>query len=323
MAADQAKDRRRHPSVTPVCVGSAPVGNGIAGPPAAGLLGTAATALGRRLAQSAPGPALARLLADIDPDTTSDADLVEATAAASRQEAWTHSRTARFASALAHRPSMNPAWSSTLTPRPEHGCVAGEELALRLGVSVRAARTLVREGVAYDGQLADTGRALAAGRLDVTKARMVVARLDGLPWEITDPVEERILPDADHRTSTQLRRDLERALIELDARTAITAHQDARTRRRVEHPRPLPDGMASMWCVMTAIDAARMDCVLNHAARAARSLGDPRTLDQLRADGLRDLVIGDHHPHQTPTASPRHIPPPGHHHYPHRPADRP
>jgi hypothetical protein len=36
-----------------------------------------------------------------------------------------------------------------------------------------------------------------------------------------------------------------------------------------------------------------LDGVLEHTARAARAIGDPRTLDQLRADGLRDLVVGD------------------------------
>jgi hypothetical protein len=51
--------------------------------------------------------------------------------------------------------------------------------------------------------------------------------------------------------------------------------------------------MASMWLVLAAEDATRVDGVLDHAARAAKAAGDDRTLDQLRADGLRDLVVGD------------------------------
>ncbi|MET0435838.1 MAG: hypothetical protein ABW025_16870, partial [Cellulomonas sp.] len=42
-----------------------------------------------------------------------------------------------------------------------------------------------------------------------------------------------------------------------------------------------------------AADALRVDGVLTHAAKTAKALGDDRTLDQLRADGLRDLVVGD------------------------------
>jgi len=51
--------------------------------------------------------------------------------------------------------------------------------------------------------------------------------------------------------------------------------------------------MAAMWVVLAAEDATRVDGVLHHTARTAKALGDPRTLDQLRADGFRDLVVGD------------------------------
>uniref|UniRef100_UPI001C30C04B hypothetical protein n=1 Tax=Cellulomonas sp. GbtcB1 TaxID=2824746 RepID=UPI001C30C04B len=50
--------------------------------------------------------------------------------------------------------------------------------------------------------------------------------------------------------------------------------------------------MASMWLVLYAADALRVDGVLTHAAKTAKALGDARTLDQLRAHGLRDLVVG-------------------------------
>jgi hypothetical protein len=51
--------------------------------------------------------------------------------------------------------------------------------------------------------------------------------------------------------------------------------------------------MAAMWVVLAAEDATRVDGVLHHTARTAKALGDPRTLDQLRADAVRDLVVGD------------------------------
>jgi hypothetical protein len=49
--------------------------------------------------------------------------------------------------------------------------------------------------------------------------------------------------------------------------------------------------MASLTAVLPAATAARVDATLEAAARSARSAGDPRTLDQLRADGLSDLVL--------------------------------
>lgn len=54
--------------------------------------------------------------------------------------------------------------------------------------------------------------------------------------------------------------------------------------------------MASMRLLLPAEDALRIDGVLDHAARAARAAGDGRSTDQLRADGLRDLVVGSDEP---------------------------
>ncbi|WP_127129364.1 DUF222 domain-containing protein, partial [Georgenia sp. SYP-B2076] len=70
----------------------------------------------------------------------------------------------------------------------------------------------------------------------------------------------------------------------------VTArHRAARARRRVCHPRALPDGMASIYTVLPAPDAIALDLALDGAARTARAHGDHRTLDQLRADTLATL----------------------------------
>jgi hypothetical protein len=53
----------------------------------------------------------------------------------------------------------------------------------------------------------------------------------------------------------------------------------------------LPDGMASLTAILPAATTARIEATLENAARTARSAGDPRTLDQLRADGLTDLIL--------------------------------
>lgn len=271
-------------------------------PPADGLT-TSPTPLGDRLATTPPGPGLAHLLAALDPGTMTDADLVEAVAATLRQESWTHARTTELAAELARRPAMNPVGTHTTDPVPDNGCVAGEELALRLGVTRHAARALIREGVAYDGPLAATGRALATGHLDPAKARLITDRLADFPYEVIDPVECRVLPDADRRTAPQLARDLERAILEVMGPHTDALHDRARATRRISRPRVLPDGMAALHCVLPAPDAVRIDAVLDSCARTARAAGDPRTLDQLRADGLRDLIVGVQVPAATASTS--------------------
>jgi hypothetical protein len=49
--------------------------------------------------------------------------------------------------------------------------------------------------------------------------------------------------------------------------------------------------MAGLWSVLPADEATRVHRTLDAAARTARAAGDDRTLDQLRADGLTDLVL--------------------------------
>src|SRR6185312_8408263 len=86
----------------------------------------------------------------------------------------------------------------------------------------------------------------------------------------------------------------------VDPDGAADRHREARTDRRV-HVQPEPDGMASLWALLTASDAAGAYAWLT---RLARGLGkdDPRTMDARRADLLAALLNGrlvtdtDNHP---------------------------
>ena len=245
------------------------------------------------VAQAQPDDALASWLDGLDPSTVPVEILVEAVAASARLEAAAHARTLSLAAALARRPEMEPAWNDDVGPLPRHRSVAADELAMRLGVSRVVANRLVREGQVLDLVLPATGAALASGDLDAAKVSVLVQRLGDLDLRVAEAVEDLVLPEAPERSTAQVRLDVERALREVDPEGAAARHERARTGRRVSRPRPEPDGMASLWLLLAAEDASRVDGVLEHTARAARVHGDPRTLDQLRADGLRDLVVGD------------------------------
>src|SRR5699024_7422294 len=83
-----------------------------------------------------------------------------------------------------------------------------------------------------------------------------------------------------------------KAIIAVDPSRASARHRAAREQRRVGHPRVLPDGMASMYAVLPAADAAGLDLALDAAAKTAKASGDTRTLVQLRADALALLGHG-------------------------------
>ena len=242
------------------------------------------------LAGMVPGPELAELLTRIDPAEASDHALVELTAAAVRLTSWAQAVSSQLAAVLSRRDSMRPDWSVQNPRRADEG-VVGEELAMRLSWSRRAAQRLASDGRAFDHELVATGEALARGAIDQPRARVLSDCLAGLPIPVALDVQEAVLPRAHRRTVSQLRADVERALIRVDPVEAVARRKQARTGRRVDRPRPLPHEMAALYAVLPAESAMRMHATLDAAARTARAAGDARSLDQLRADGLTDLVL--------------------------------
>ena len=105
------------------------------------------------------------MLERIDLASADDELLVETVAAAQRQAAFDHLLGALAAGELSRRASMNPLWSQ---PVPSRTCVAGDELAMRLGWSRPAAARLVRDGRALAAQLlpvADAVRGILDGHV--------------------------------------------------------------------------------------------------------------------------------------------------------------
>jgi hypothetical protein len=246
-----------------------------------------------------PDGLLLDVLDGLDPydlDRVGDLALLEVVAAWQRVASMAHAGAARAAAALSRRACLQvpaePVPVGRGLRRYTTLRAAGTEIAIRTGCSVRAGELLARDGRLFEGALLNTGDALARGEIDPGKARRLADRLGECPLPTALEVQAAVLPGAGLRSPAQLDRDLTRALIEVDAAEAETRHTRARATRRVHHPRVLPDGMAGIWAVLTADQAARVDATLDAAATSARAAGDPRTLDQLRVDGLVDLVAG-------------------------------
>jgi hypothetical protein len=245
------------------------------------------------IAACPPGPVLDAWLRGLDQRVLSPLILGEVVAAHDRMESHQHARKLAAVAELASRPEMSPDWSPLAGAPPVQSSVAGDELSARLGWSKVTANKVVHRASILHGMLSATGQALAAGRIDAAKAEVLATALTDLAYQAAHAVEDAVLPDAARCSTTQLRQRVEREIRLVDPDGEAGRHQRARRTRRVSHPRRQPHGMASMWVVLAAEDATRVDGVLEHAARSAQAIGDGRTLDQLRADGLRDLVVGD------------------------------
>ncbi|WP_431836808.1 DUF222 domain-containing protein [Cellulomonas sp. Y8] len=241
----------------------------------------------------APGPELDAWLRGLDPSVLPSAIVVEVIAAQTRIGSYQHARTLGMIAELASREEMSPEWSPLAGAPPTQACVAGDELAMRLGWPRVTATKTVHRALVLDGMLGATREALEVGYLDAAKAQVLTAGLADLSFQVAHAVEDAVLPEADQCSVAELRQRVQREIRLVDPEGAAARRERARCTRKVSHPRPQPDGMASMWLVLDAADALRVDGVLTHAAKTAKALGDDRTLDQLRADGLRDLVVGD------------------------------
>src|SRR6478735_1240578 len=245
------------------------------------------------IAACPPGPVLDAWLRGLDLTVLAPAILVEVVAARARMEAHQHAAMLDAVAELATRPEMAPDWSPLAGAPPTHPSVAGDELAMRLGWARVSANKTVNRALLLNGMLAATGQALQTGHIDAAKADVIATGLTDLPYQAAHAVETAVLPDAAQCSRKQLEQRVAREVRLADPDGEAGRHTLARRGRRVTHPRQRPHGMAAMWVVLAAEDATSVDGVLHHAARTAKALGDPRTLDQLRADGLRNLVVGD------------------------------
>ena len=165
-------------------------------------------------------------------------------------------------------------------------------LSTRLGVSRTRA-----------GQTVDHGRALMSmgfapveamercGVLDSAKAFLVTRRLEDVPTPVALAVQDKVLPQAPGRSVSQVGRDLERALMEIDPDGHAERSQNNTERRCVSRPRPAGEGLCQVRLLLPAMDALLLDATLDAIAASARACGEKRTLGQLRADAITAMSL--------------------------------
>ncbi len=165
---------------------------------------------------------------------------------------------------------------------------------------LRAALTLTRRSAGVQLDLATTLvsdypqvlAALDAGVIDVPKAMVLVQATSHLEAEHRTAVVDTGLEQAATQTTGQLRARLDRLAMTIDPDTARRRYQESLEDRRVV-VEANPDGTAGLYGM--SLPPADTQAALRHVNRIARSLkskAETRTLDQLRADVLLDLLNG-------------------------------
>ena len=165
-------------------------------------------------------------------------------------------------------------------------------LSARLGLSRTQAGQIVDHGsTLMDMGFGPTEAMERCGVLDAAKASLVTRRLEGVPAPVALAVQERVLPQAPRRSVSQVGRDIERALMEVDPAGHAERVRVNVSRRCVSRPRPVGEGVSQIRLVLPTMDALLLDATLDAIAASARACGEQRTLVQLRADALGAMAL--------------------------------
>ena len=231
------------------------------------------------LAQWAPQALLVEVLDALTPAALSVDGRIDALVAVERHIAMLQARSAELLAAIEAGDSTADGW-------------ARESAAAALRVPPASMKT--RMSVASDlaQRLPATLELLRAGQTSQRHAFDLADATRALPADLVAVVEARVLERSPEQTAAQFRASVKRAVLRVtppDVEQAV--HEAAVAERRVILT-PVADGMAELWALLPAPDAAEVMAALN--ARAQETIhaagGDDRTADQRRADALVELA---------------------------------
>lgn len=245
-----------------------------------------------RLAELPPGPRLAAALAAIDRSRLNGFDLVTVLQSQARQVAHEQAQLLADLVAVAHCPPGGPA--APVARVEQISEFAADEIRAALTWTRRAADDQLSLGVAIVERLPEVHRALAAGSIDLPKARVICDGVAVLESAAAERVVAAVIGDAPGLTTGQLRSRLRRLAIAVDPEAAQKRHDQGLAERRLEREL-LGDGTAVLTGTHLPVGrAAEAAARIDTLARAAKHGGDARSLDQLRADTFLDLLTGAH-----------------------------
>jgi hypothetical protein len=237
----------------------------------------------------APGPELARVLADLEPDAVAAGDVMVVAAAWYRQLA--HDR-GRFLTWVAEsglrRPDVHGQVARVDTPDE----FAADEIRAALVLTHAAAALEFDRAYALRTRLPLVHQAMLAGSCDEPRARVFITWTAQLCQAHVDEICAALVPLASGLTVPQLIDRIRRRALALDPGWVQRRYDKARSERGVIGTRD-PDGTASVTGYgLDLADGAAICGRLDALARSAKNDGDRRPIDHLRVDIYAGLLMG-------------------------------
>lgn len=267
---------------------------------------------GRVAALLPTGPALAAWLAPASTVDCGGGDLADIAAGYRRLAAWAQAGELAAVAEMSARTAERRGRADPATRKPDQVLPeAGAEVGLALTMSQLSAMDWTSLASQLRWQLPATAAALAAGRIDLARSRIIAQAVAELDENVARTVEERVLPKAGEQTTGQLRAAVRRAVIAADPDGA-----DKRRERAERHARVSlyadGDHTATMFAAgLPAVRAAAAFARITAMARALKAAGNPGGLDYLRAYVMLGLLLGTLPPIPPAQGAPPDAPPSG------------
>ncbi len=169
------------------------------------------------------------------------------------------------------------------------GEFAAAEIAVAVHVSEQVAAALIDIGLALDS-LPQTKLAFAAGRIDLSRVQVIVDSLRGLPREVRELLEPKLIDAALRSDPARLRQTAQRWVTRLDPEGETRRRQEREQDRDIRI-RAVQDGMAVFDGLLPAAGAQALAMRLREMSLQVCD-DDPRTMSQRRADALIALADG-------------------------------
>ncbi len=262
-----------------------------------------------------PGPAQAGWLgvAAATARGLEENELAGVAIAARRLASWAQSaELAAVAQITARAAAADPKIGVEADGRPTRVCrdaVGQVEMALRL--THYGAEDWADLAVMLTWRLAATGAALAAGRVDLDRARKIAEATSVLPEELARAVEEQILPKAPGLTKAQLAERLGRAVIAADPAGAERRRQQAERHADVRLYDDDDQTASLVASKQPQILAAAAHAKITAMARARKAAGLPGSLGFHRSQVMMGLLLNTLPPTPPADGAPPDQPPPG------------
>jgi hypothetical protein len=235
-----------------------------------------------------PGPKLGAALAALDWDRLSDHDLVRVLRAQERQVAHYKAGSLWTMNQIVHRYENLAEDDAVLAGEAAKGAAAEIGAALRL--TRRSSEVETSLAVALNQRLPQVWTALLRGQIDLRRAMAIADNTLHIDTAAAQQVATTVLPDAGMLTTGQLNHRLRKLCADVDPEDAKRRYETSLEDRRVV-VEANPSGTANLLGLDLpphVVEAVKRR--IHKEAIRLRRHGDTRTIDQLRADILLDLL---------------------------------